>query len=129
MEKKMEMQQGIYNVFLKQEFVRNMELLTTEEPLYPRDGGSFIDYESDRVSWWEIERLPQMAGQKSGLEHSKELRKRFWMKRQKNIPDFRGKLLSLWKFPQTDFRRGIANAMPLFYKKIKMVGVFPGNTI
>ena len=36
MEKKMEMQQGIYNVFLKQEFVRNMELLTTEEPLYPR---------------------------------------------------------------------------------------------
>ena len=34
MEKKMEMQQGIYNVFLKQEFVRNMELLTTEEPLY-----------------------------------------------------------------------------------------------
>ena len=31
MEKKMEMQQGIYNVFLKQEFVRNMELLTTED--------------------------------------------------------------------------------------------------
>lgn len=57
MEKKMEMQQGIYNVFLKQEFVRNMELLTTEEPLYPRDGGGFIDYESDRVSWWEIDDL------------------------------------------------------------------------
>lgn len=57
MEKKMEMQRGIYNVFLKQEFVRNMELLTTEEPLYPRDGGSFIDYESDRVSWWEIDDL------------------------------------------------------------------------
>ena len=57
MEKKMEMQQGIYNVFLKQEFVRNMELLTTEESLYPRDGGSFIDYESDRVSWWEIDDL------------------------------------------------------------------------
>ena len=52
MEKKMEMQQGIYNVFLKQEFVRNMELLTTEEPLYPRDGGSFIDYEVDRVAGW-----------------------------------------------------------------------------
>ncbi len=57
MEKKMEMQQRIYNVFLKQEFVRNMELLTTEEPLYPRDGGGFIDYESDRVSWWEIDDL------------------------------------------------------------------------
>ena len=50
MEKKLE----IYNVFLKQEFVRNMELLTTEEPLYPRDDGGFIDYESDRVSWWEM---------------------------------------------------------------------------
>ena len=53
MEKKLE----IYNVFLKQEFVRNMELLTTEEPLYPRDDGGFIDYESDRVSWWEIDDL------------------------------------------------------------------------
>lgn len=57
MEKKLEMQQKKYNIFLKQEFVRNMELLTTEEPLYPRDDGGFIDYESDRVSWWEIDDL------------------------------------------------------------------------
>jgi len=53
----MEMQQRIYNVFLKQEFVRNMELLTTEDPSYPRDCEDFIDYESNRASWWEIDDL------------------------------------------------------------------------
>ena len=82
MEKKLE----IYNVFLKQEFVRNMELLTTEEPLYPRDDGGFIDYESDRVSWWEIDDL---------------------------TPDFRRKLLSLWKFLQNNSRRGIRRIQSL----------------